>query len=503
MNLSELLGPLRDCLTSTSGVDLKDGSGLRGEISGVTADSRKVEPGFLFVGVPGAQVDGARFLPQARTQGAVAALVSSNSDLPADLDCSDFPIFRCDDVHWMLAKLAGRFYPAEFDKVAAVTGTNGKTSIASFLRQIWTHAGKTAANVGTIGIEGPKGSYYGGLTTPDPVGMMQTAQDLIAQGVTHLALEASSHGLEQKRQDGLRVDVGAFTNLTRDHLDYHLTFEAYRDAKTQLFSRLVCDDGYAVINLDDPNGAHFLKVAQDRGLRCITLGQTDDADLVIEAIDVEGFTQRVRLRGLWGTCDCVVPLVGAFQASNALVAGLMAYASGIERDVVLDAIAKLEGACGRMELVGKVGEDSAIYVDYSHTPDSLQTALEALRPFTRNRLLVVFGAGGDRDPGKRPMMGKAANDHADFAYVTDDNPRSEDPGLIRAAVMEAVSQGVEVDGRQEAINQAVAALQSGDILVVAGKGHERGQTVKGEVLPFSDHEAVAKALAKRAREQGR
>ncbi len=499
MELSELLGPLFEGLTLDGAADLVSEFGEGIAISGITADSRKVRPGFLFVGVPGAQVDGVRFLPQAAKQGAVAAIVSSSSNLPDEFDAADLPLLRCEDVHLMLAKLAGRFHPAGFEQVAAVTGTNGKTSIASFLRQIWTHAGKVAANVGTIGVEGPSGSSYGGLTTPDPVGLMQTAQSLIEDGVTHLALEASSHGLEQKRLDGLQVDVGAFTNLTRDHLDYHLTFEAYRDAKLLLFSRLVREGGAAVINLDDPNGEHFLKVAQDRGFRCLTLGQSAKADLRVEQIEVVGFEQKISLSGVWGACECVVPLVGTFQASNALVAGLMAYAGGVGVDVILAAISALQGACGRMELVGKVGDDAAIYIDFSHTPDSLETALKALRPFTQNRLLVVFGAGGDRDPGKRPLMGRAACENSDFAYVTDDNPRSEDPALIRSAIMTAVTNGVEVDGRQEAINRAVADMQSGDILVVAGKGHERGQTVKGEVLPFSDHDAVAKALALRTK----
>lgn len=489
MTLSELLA----CLGDLVELDLGE-KDLKQIVQGVTADSRKIESGFVFVGIPGLKVDGAVFVGRAFQQGAVAALVSDQSDLSRiDLESGQV-VIPCRDVHLALARMAGVLYSVKLDAVGAVTGTNGKTSIASFLRQIWTHAGHQAANIGTIGIEGPKGSRYGGLTTPDPVGLMQSACDLAADGVTHLALEASSHGLEQKRLDGLRVDVGAFTNLTRDHLDYHKTFEAYRDAKAQLFSRLVKEDGTAIINLDDPSGTHFLEIAQRRGLKTITLGQAKSADLVIEKIDVKGFEQHVTLSGIWGDCTCVVPLVGTFQASNALVAGLMAFATGVPVATILEAIASLMGACGRMELVGKVGEEAAIYVDYSHTPDSLETALKALRPFTKNRLLVVFGAGGDRDPGKRIMMGRAAEGFADYAFVTDDNPRSEDPALIRAAVMEGVVHGEDVDGRQEAINRAVHMLEAGDLLVVAGKGHETGQIVKGETLPFSDHEAVRKAI---------
>ena len=489
MKLAALLGILGEPLEETGLVALLDQ-----ECVGVTADSRAVKPGFVFVGVPGSKSDGAQFAAQAFANGAMLAIISHSSDLPASLNDKAAAVFRVSDPHLALAKLAGRLHPVTLSRVGAVTGTNGKTSIASFLRQIWTHAGVVAANIGTIGIEGPKGITYGGLTTPDPVGLIKSVAELATDGVTHLALEASSHGLEQKRLDCLNVDVGAFTNLTRDHLDYHGTFEAYRDAKLLLFQRLVRDGGSAVINLDDPSGVAFLEAAKKRGLACYTLGQTKEADLVIEAIDIEGFDQKVTLSGLWGEVTCHVPLVGSFQVSNALVAGLMAYSGNVAPEVILQAIASLKGACGRMELVGNAGPDTAIYVDYSHTPDSLAVALQALRPFVKNRLISVFGAGGDRDPGKRPMMGQASNDFADYSIVTDDNPRSEDPALIRAAVMETVTNGVDVGGRQDAITLAVEMMEPGDILLVAGKGHERGQTVGNDVLPFSDHEAVARAL---------
>ncbi|WP_321341127.1 UDP-N-acetylmuramoyl-L-alanyl-D-glutamate--2,6-diaminopimelate ligase [uncultured Cohaesibacter sp.] len=490
MKVVELLGGLEEPIADFLLVNLGEK-----DVTGVTGDSRLVESGFIFVGVPGSQVDGAQFVPKALEQGAILAIISDQSKLPRDFDPSGKPIFRLQDPHLALANLAGAFHGVALEKVAAVTGTNGKTSIASFLRQIWAASGKCAANIGTIGIEGPSGSSYGGLTTPDPVGLMKSVSALAAEGVTHLALEASSHGLEQKRLDCLPVDIGAFTNLTRDHLDYHCTFENYRDAKSQLFSRLVKADGTAVINLDDASGAHFLEVARKRGLTCLTVGHDSKADLVIQSIAVEGLDQIVTLSGLWGDVSCKVPLVGAFQVSNVLVAGLMAYASGVDAADILQAIPALKGACGRMELVGHAGEDTAIYVDYSHTPDSLEVALKALRPFVKGRLIVVFGAGGDRDTGKRPMMGLVANDFADYAIVTDDNPRSEDPAFIRAAVMEPVENGVEIGGRQDAVSYGVDMMKPGDILLIAGKGHERGQTVLGETLPFSDHDAVAKALA--------
>ncbi|WP_319413401.1 UDP-N-acetylmuramoyl-L-alanyl-D-glutamate--2,6-diaminopimelate ligase [uncultured Cohaesibacter sp.] len=490
MNVLELLGRIDEPIADFLYMNLGEK-----QVAGITADSRLVEKGFIFVGVPGSKVDGAQYVPKALAQGAILAIISDHSKLPHDFDPSGKPIFRLEDPHLALASLAGAFYDVSLEKVAAVTGTNGKTSIASFLRQIWASGGKCAANIGTIGIEGPSGSSYGGLTTPDPVGLMQSVSALAAEGVTHLALEASSHGLDQKRLDCLPVDVGAFTNLTRDHLDYHRTFENYRAAKSQIFSRLVREGGTAVINLDDENGPYFLDVAKKRGLNCLTVGHDKSADLVIQSIAIDGLHQQVSLSGLWGEVLCKVPLVGEFQVSNVLVAGLMAYASGIEASVVLGAIPLLKGACGRMELVGHAGADSAIYIDYSHTPDSLEVALKALRPFVKGRLIVVFGAGGDRDTGKRPMMGQVANDFADYSIVTDDNPRSEDPALIRAAVMEPVSNGVEVGGRQDAINYGVDMMKPGDILLVAGKGHERGQIIAGEVHPFSDHEAVARALA--------
>ena len=490
MKVVDLLGkleePVEDFLLVNFGEKL---------VKGITADSRLVEKGFIFVGIPGAKVDGADFVPKALEQGAILAIISDQSKLPRDFKTSGKPIFRLQDPHLALANLAGAFYDVSLQTVAAVTGTNGKTSIASFLRQIWSLSGECAANIGTIGIDGPNGSSYGGLTTPDPVGLMKSVAKLAEEGVTHLALEASSHGLQQKRLDCLPVAIGAFTNLTRDHLDYHGTFEKYRDAKSQLFSRLVKKGGTAIINLDDPNGAHFVSVAQKRGLKCLTVGHDKACDLVIESIEIDGLHQIAFLSGLWGAVQCKVPLVGEFQVSNALVAGLMAYASGIAAEDVLKAIPQLKGACGRMELVGHAGADSAIYIDYSHTPDSLEVALKALRPFVKGRLIVVFGAGGDRDTGKRPMMGQVANDFADYSIVTDDNPRSEDPALIRAAVMEPVTNGVEIGGRQDAITYGVDMMKPGDILLVAGKGHERGQTIKGETHPFSDHEAVAKALA--------
>ncbi|WP_119308160.1 UDP-N-acetylmuramoyl-L-alanyl-D-glutamate--2,6-diaminopimelate ligase [Cohaesibacter haloalkalitolerans] len=490
MKVVELLGKLREPIEDFLLVNFGEK-----QVVGVTADSRRVKKGFIFVGVPGSKIDGAQFVPKALEQGAILAIISDQSKLPRDFDPTGKPVFRLQDPHLALADLAGGFYHVKLEKVAAVTGTNGKTSIASFLRQIWASTGKLAANIGTIGIEGPSGATYGGLTTPDPVGLMASVSVLAKEGVTHLALEASSHGLEQKRLDCLTVDVGAFTNLTRDHLDYHLTFENYRDAKSQLFSRLVRKDGHVVINLDDPNGVHFLAVARKRGLNCLTVGHDTEADLVIRSIVVDGLEQVVELSGLWGDVSFRVPMVGAFQVSNVLVAGLMAYASGVDAESVLAAIPNLKGACGRMELVAHAGADTAIYIDYSHTPDSLEVALKALRPFVKGRLIVVFGAGGDRDTGKRPMMGKVANDFADYSIVTDDNPRSEDPALIRAAVMEPVGNGVEIGGRQDAITFGVDMMKPGDILLVAGKGHERGQIIAGKTLHFSDHEAVAQALA--------
>ncbi len=392
-----------------------------------------------------------------------------------------------------LALAAAKFYPRQPATIAAVTGTSGKTSVASFTRQIWTALGHAAASIGTIGVVTPAGEQYGALTTPDPVELHRIVDRIAGEGITHLAIEASSHGLDQRRLDGLDVRIAAFTNISRDHLDYHGTFEAYREAKLILFRNLVKQDGVAVIAIDHGFAADVADAARARGLRIIEVGRTArDIRLVASAID--GFSQVLTLEHDGGKCQVRLPLVGAFQVENALVAAGQAIAAGGDAAAVFAALEGLVGARGRLELVGRKS-GAPIFVDYAHKPDALAKALDALRPYVSRKLVVVFGAGGDRDAGKRPLMGAIAAAKADRVIVTDDNPRSESPSAIRAAILTGTSGAEEIGDRNEAIYRAVADLKAGDVLLIAGKGHETGQIIGQKTVPFSDHEAVRDALA--------
>jgi UDP-N-acetylmuramoyl-L-alanyl-D-glutamate--2,6-diaminopimelate ligase len=458
------------------------------DVTGITADSRKVTRGALFVAVPGTRQDGLAFVPQAIAAGAAVVMAERKPDnLPEGV-----AFVRADDVRRALARAAARFYPRQPGTIAAVTGTSGKTSVAAFTRQIWKALGQSAASIGTIGLVTPTETVYGALTTPDPVALAQLLDRIAAEGVTHLALEASSHGLDQHRLDGVRVTVGGFTNLSRDHMDYHATVEAYLAAKLILFERIVAADGAAVIDADHEHADAVVAAARKRGLRVLTVGRKGDAiRLIDDAID--GFSQTLQLDHAGKRHRVRLPLVGAFQVENALVAAGMIIAAGGEPDPVFAALEGLEGAKGRLELVGQ-RNGAPIFVDYAHKPDALAKALDALRPYAKRRLVVVFGAGGDRDQGKRPLMGEIAAAKADAVIVTDDNPRSENPAAIRAAILAAAPGATEIGDRAQAIRHAVAALMPGDALVIAGKGHESGQIVGEKTLPFSDHDAVAAAL---------
>jgi UDP-N-acetylmuramoyl-L-alanyl-D-glutamate--2,6-diaminopimelate ligase len=391
-----------------------------------------------------------------------------------------------------LALAAARLHPKQPEVIAAVTGTSGKTSIVAFTRQIWAALGQQAASLGTVGLVTPKHDQYGALTTPDPVELHRKLSAIAGEGVTHLALEASSHGLDQHRLDGLRIAAGAFTNITRDHLDYHPSFEAYLAAKLRLFTELIEPNGDAVVDVDHAHADEVAARARARGLNLFTVGrQGENIRLLDSAID--GFAQRLTVAHGGRRIVLRLPLVGAFQIENALVAAGLAIVTGGDPASVFDALTRLKGAKGRLELVGQ-RNGAPIFIDYAHKPDALAKALDALRPYARRRLVVVFGAGGDRDPGKRPMMGAIAAEKADRVVVTDDNPRSEHPAAIRAAILRATPGAVEIGDRREAIRTAVAELRAGDVLMIAGKGHESGQIVGDRVLPFSDHEAVAAAL---------
>jgi UDP-N-acetylmuramoyl-L-alanyl-D-glutamate--2,6-diaminopimelate ligase len=478
VNLSELIGAQGE-------FDARFGAV---EIGGIVSDSRKVKRGDLFVAIPGAKADGLSFVPQAIAAGACAIMAErAPENLPEGV-----AFVRTDNVRRALALAAARFYPRQPKTIAAVTGTSGKTSVAAFTRQIWAALGYEAASIGTIGLVTAKEEVYGSLTTPDPIELARTLDRLAEDGITHLAMEASSHGLDQHRIDGVRVTVGGFTNLTRDHMDYHATEEAYLAAKLILFERIVAADGAAVIAADNPHADQVIAAATNRGLRVLTVGRSATGIRLNDSA-IDGFSQTLRIEHQGRRHRVRLPLVGAFQIENALVAAGMTIATGSDPAGVFHALEGLEGAKGRLELVGQ-RNGAPIFVDYAHKPDALAKALDALRPYAERKLIVVFGAGGDRDQGKRPLMGAIAAEKADTTIVTDDNPRSEDPAAIRAAILKAAPGAAEIGDRGEAIRRSVASLQPGDVLLIAGKGHETGQIVGDRILPFSDHEAVAAAL---------
>jgi UDP-N-acetylmuramoyl-L-alanyl-D-glutamate--2,6-diaminopimelate ligase len=458
------------------------------KIAGVTADSRAVKPGELFVAVPGAKADGLQYVAQAVENGAVAVIAERRPDAMS----GDIAFVQVMNARRALSLAAAKFFPRQPRVVAAVTGTSGKTSVAAFLRQIWAALGEPAASIGTIGVVSPKGEVYGSLTTPDPVTLHRTLDRLAAEGVTHLAMEASSHGLDQHRLDGVRVMAGAFTNLSRDHLDYHADLESYLRAKLRLFDSLIVESGSAVVCADHEEAAAVIAAARGRGLNVLTVGRTGEGIRLRDAA-IEGYAQRLTLERGGKTYVVRLPLVGAFQVENALAAAGLAIATGSEPAHVFAALETLQGARGRLEYAGQ-RNGAPVFIDYAHKPDALAKTLEALRPYVKGRVVVVFGAGGDRDAGKRPLMGRIAAEKADRVIVTDDNPRSENPAAIRAAIIAAAPGAIEIADRGEAIRQAMAGLAAGDVLVIAGKGHETGQIVGDRVLPFSDHEAVAAAL---------
>jgi UDP-N-acetylmuramoyl-L-alanyl-D-glutamate--2,6-diaminopimelate ligase len=457
------------------------------ELMGIASDSRKVKPGDLFVAVPGTKADGLAFVPQALANGASAVLAERAAEVPANVAAVVVP-----NVRRALALCAAAFFPRQPGTIAAVTGTSGKTSVAAFARQIWASLGLSAASMGTVGVVSDTINVYGSLTTPDPIELHKMLDRLAGEGVTHLALEASSHGLDQHRLDGVRIAAGGFTNLSRDHLDYHPTIEAYLAAKLRLFRDLIVAGGTAVIDADDSYAGQVVVAATKRGLKIMTVGESGDGiRLVAGAID--GFAQRVTLSHAGHDYKVKLPLVGGFQVHNAALAAGLSIATGAEPARVFAALEKLEGAKGRLELAG-TRNGAPIFIDYAHKPDALKKAIEALRPYTTGKLTVVFGAGGDRDTGKRPIMGRIAAETADRVIVTDDNPRSEPPAAIRAAILAEAKGATEIGERAEAIRSAIAGLGQGDVLLIAGKGHETGQIVGDRVLPFSDHEAVAAAL---------
>src|SRR5437762_8499009 len=471
------------------------------EIVGITADSRQVKPGFLFAALRGTQQDGRAFAADAVKKGAAAILTDDAEALALDPEARRRVAIIADpNPQRRLALLAARFYARQPRTIAAVTGTNGKTSVAHFTREIWTDLGHPAASLGTLGLVTPAGRRTGALTTPDPVALHRDLAELTAQGVEHAAIEASSHGLAQFRLDGVAVAAAAFTNLTRDHLDYHGDMASYRAAKERLFRDLLRPDGNAIINADSPEFDALAVLCRDRGHRVIGYGSAASAELsLLDRVPTRD-GQQLRLSVFGKEHTIALPLVGAFQAMNVLAALGLVIATGTPPEAGLGSLSQLTGVPGRMQRVGETATGAPVFVDYAHTPDALATVLSALRPHAEGRLAVVFGAGGDRDRGKRPQMGQVASELADLVYVTDDNPRSEPPEEIRRAILAAAPNAIEIGDRREAITVAIAELRRGDILVIAGKGHETGQIIGNTTSPFDDaavaHEIVVAGLGR-------
>lgn len=459
-------------------------------VSGITAASAAAGPGAIFAGLPGAKVDGANFVPDAIARGAVAVIVGKNKGVHVP---EGVVLIEVDNPRAALAKIAAKLAGRQPEVAVAVTGTSGKTSVADFTRQIFTALGHKAASVGTIGIVKPSGAVYGSLTTPDPVTLHAALAALADEGVTHLAFEASSHGLDQHRLDGVKLSAAAFTNLGRDHMDYHPTVEDYLRAKLRLFTELLQPGRPAVINADGAYSAEVAAAAKARGLRVMTVGSGGDA-LERTSLAREGFRQIIGVNAGGKSYEVHLPLVGAYQVENALVAAGLAIAVGENTEAVLQTLGGLKGVPGRLEIIGERNGGLAI-VDYAHKPEALAAALDGCRPFATGRLISVFGCGGDRDKGKRPIMGQIAVERADITIVTDDNPRSEQPAQIRKEILAGAVGAREIGDRAEAIATAIAMMTPGDVVLVAGKGHETGQIIGNRIVPFSDHDEVRKALA--------
>jgi UDP-N-acetylmuramoyl-L-alanyl-D-glutamate--2,6-diaminopimelate ligase len=464
-------------------------------VTGLADDSRKVEPGFAFVAVPGNKANGAAFIADALARGAGA--IVGEVERPPTL-FPEIPYLRVPDARRALALAAAALHPRQPETTVAVTGTSGKSSVAEFTRQLFQALGEESASLGTIGIVTSTGADYGSLTTPDPISLHRNLDRLARGGVTRLAMEASSHGIDQRRLDGVRLAAAAFTNLGRDHLDYHATVEEYLEAKLRLFRELLPAGSPAIVNLDGAEGARVAADAASRGHRVLTVGREGEFIRLISA-ERSGFAQHLRLGIAGREFETDLPLVGGFQVENALVAAGLVLATEPASDPakLVAAFATLKGVPGRLDRVGETNGALCV-VDYAHKPEALATVLGALRPFATGRLVCVFGCGGDRDRGKRPIMGAIAAERADVVIVTDDNPRSEDPAAIRAAILAAAPGAREIGDRREAIRTAVAELSPGDVLVVAGKGHETGQIVGQETHPFSDHDELRAAMEARA-----
>jgi len=453
-------------------------------------------PGHLFAAMPGTKVHGARFVDAALSQGAAAVLTDAEgAQIAAEaLAGSEVALVIAADPRQALAFACALFFGAQPATMIAVTGTNGKTSVATFVRRLWQEMGFRAVNLGTTGIEG---DWQAPLrhTTPDPITLHKALAEAALAGVEHAAMEASSHGLDQRRLDGVQLRAAGFTNFSQDHLDYHADFEEYFAAKAGLFARVLPEEGTAVVNIDDARGIDMLAIAKARGQETLTVGDSQGADLRLLGQRFDATGQELRLSWHGVVEQLRLNLIGGFQGQNALLAAGLVIACGAEAEDVFRALPKLDTVRGRMQLAATRDSGAAVYVDFAHTPDAVSTAIKALRPHVMGRLVAIIGAGGDRDAGKRPLMGAAAAEHADVVIVTDDNPRSEDPAAIRLQVLGGAPEAIEVGDRAEAILRGVDMLQPGDALLVCGKGHETGQIVGDTVYPFDDVEQASVAVA--------
>jgi UDP-N-acetylmuramoyl-L-alanyl-D-glutamate--2,6-diaminopimelate ligase len=465
------------------------GSAADRSVGGLAFDSRKARPGTVFLAIPGSRADGSAFIADAVARGATA--IVGEGPRPAELG-TEIAYLQVADARAALAAAAVRLHPGQPENVVAVTGTSGKSSVADFTRQLLAGLGRESASLGTLGLIKSDGAAYGSLTTPDPITLHETLDGLAGEGVTHLAMEASSHGLEQRRLDGVRLAAAAFTNLGRDHLDYHRTVEDYFAAKLRLFDTLLPAGRPVVVNADDAYAPRVIAAAEQRGQHVISTGRAGRDLRLIEARP-DGFGQHLTIEAEGERHAVMLPLVGGFQVENALVATGLAIALGENPSTVVAGLGGLKGVPGRLERVGEINGALAI-VDYAHKPEALSHVLDSLRPFATGKLVCVFGCGGDRDRGKRPIMGAIAAEKADTVIVTDDNPRSEDPAAIRSEILAAAPGAREIGDRAEAIRTAIRGLGPGDVLVVAGKGHETGQIIGERTLPFSDHEVVRAAI---------
>lgn len=457
-------------------------------VDGLSADSRKIQSGFVFFALSGDKANGAQFVMSALENGACA--VVSSEEISGLNDT--IPNLVVENPRLVLAKAAASFYKTQPETIVAVTGTAGKTSVASFVRQIWAKIGQQAAMIGTTGIVAPGRKEYGALTTPDPVTLHSLMSELSNDGVTHCSMEASSHGLDQYRLDGIELAAAAFTNLGRDHMDYHPTVEHYFNAKMALFERVLPKGSPAIIFADDEWSEKAIQAATDAGQNVLTVGHKGSF-LTLKRVEQRRHEQRAEIHHDGQIFEVDLPLAGDFQMSNALVAAGLCIATGADAKSVLEALETIEGAPGRLDLVGKSKSGAPVYVDYAHKPDALEHVLKAVRPFTTGRIVLAFGCGGDRDKGKRKLMGEIASRLADVVIITDDNPRSEAPDAIRQEILSSVPDAIDIGDRQKAIETSIEMLEEGDSLIIAGKGHEHGQIVGDKTLPFSDHE-VARAV---------